>query len=284
MKKISEADTHKHIDLEELLIIMTVAGGNDSLPSQFMNIITLAEIAVKKAEKKHPKLVTQGWRDLESITMNSTLDRRAINLLRYRKNKEALLPILYFNLLAEIRRLRDITMYAAHLTEEPATPFNLKEFLETRLTPTAWPNMAMLNAITPCIFSIFMLATRLIGNIDNRTAVTDLVTVATRTQNGGHASNYGKDVLLRYFSGIMKDFPNEEKWTSLSAMFKEKFNLFEDKLIAFQASRSLSSENKPVTAGSNLKPDGLYNAFRNWARKDDDFLEALRERVPSFRK
>ena len=112
MKKISAADTHKQLDLEELLIIMTVAGGCDSLPSQFMNTITLAEIAIKKAEVTHPKLIAGGWRHVGYITQDSTLDRRAIYLPNYEKQKEALLPLLYINVLGERRKLRDMTKIA----------------------------------------------------------------------------------------------------------------------------------------------------------------------------
>lgn len=282
--EISKADIHKHVDLEELLIIMTVAGGNDSLSSQFINTITMAEIAIKEAEKRHPKLIKNGWGNLEGITMDSTLDRRAMHIAFYTINKEALLTNLYYNLLAEVRILRDIVMHATHLTAYKGTPFDLKQILEERLTPPATPSMDMLNAITPRIFSTFMLATRIIGNIDNRAAVTDLVTAAARTSKGGHASNHGTDVLLKYFSEVIKDLPKDKKWGSLNEMLKNNSELFRTKLIDFQQSRSVSSENKPVTAGSNLKHDGLYNAFRNWSKKDTEFLEALRERVPSFRK
>jgi len=283
MTKTSATDTHKRLDFEEILINITVTGNNDSLPSQFLNTLTMAEIAIKRAEAKHPTLITKGWKNLEFITTDNKLDRRAINLPSYQIMKDALLPTLYFNLLCEIRILRDMTTRATHQKKEPEIPFDFKEILKYRLSSFAGSDIAMLNAITPCIFSIFMFATRLIGNIDNRTAATNNNTVATRTQNGGLASNHGEEVLINYFSDIIRNFPKDEKWKSLSKMFDDKSEILNDNLITFQSKRFYSNENKPVTAGSKLKPDGLYNAFRNWAKKDVEFLAALKERVPSFR-
>lgn len=269
------------IDLEDQLIDATVQGSYLTLAEQILSVMDMAELAVKRAEERHPKLFSEGWGRYEPLMDDTDLDRRAFCIEHYNLgDKNIILVNIYIRLITQVRRLAETVFRSVTANTRHEPNDTIQYHLRKRLTPPATPSLAMLDAITPNIFAIFMQATRLIGNIDNRTALLEEATVRKRAKNGGDAAKKGTQELINHFTDVINGLPKSETWDTLKGMTEDKSKVLYEKLAEFH--RSNREKEKSISAGLNIGRNSFYNCFRRWADQSTDFEAALKKRVPKY--
>lgn len=287
IQAMSQRNAERLQEIEEQqdqLIERTVNGHYPTLGQQILSVISMAEIAIQRAETSHPNILSKGWGKLKYLTEQTALDGRARNIEHYETIKESALTLLYIRLLIEVRRLVDTVFQAVSLDHKQGPLITVKYLLTERLEPPALPSLAMLNAITPTIFSIFMLATRLLGNIKNKAALVKLGKIEQRAQEGGKASNHGKEVMIKYFTKVITDLTKTETHPGVESFIRDNHEEIRIALIKFQSEKQYTSDGKRVSAGLKMTTTGLTKAFREWAREDSDFGLALQKKVPKVKR